>query len=135
LKEDIQVKNNEAQRESRKKEKMERELKTAKTELESKGGELKTKQNQLQKALDDISRLEQQLKEQRVSDNILTVTKKPFFNLIVFLWNNLSPIIRNSSSVSSFKHILHIHYSSQLDSSFDVNKMRTWKTYMLFFQK
>lgn len=45
---------------------MERELKTAKTELESKGGELKTKQNQLQKALDDISRLEQQLKEQRV---------------------------------------------------------------------
>ena len=46
---------------------MERELKTAKTELESKGGELKTKQNQLQKALDDISRLEQQLKEQRVS--------------------------------------------------------------------
>ncbi|CAB3985257.1 Hypothetical predicted protein [Paramuricea clavata] len=66
LKEDIQVKNNEAQRESRKKEKMERELKTAKTELESKGGELKTKQNQLQKALDDISRLEQQLKEQRI---------------------------------------------------------------------
>ena len=61
------MKNNEAQRESRKKEKMERELKTAKTELESKGGELKTKQNQLQKALDDISRLEQQLKEQRVS--------------------------------------------------------------------
>ena len=61
------MKNNEAQRESRKKEKMERELKTAKTELESKGGELKTKQNQLQKALDDIARLEQQLKEQRVS--------------------------------------------------------------------
>ena len=72
------MKNNEAQRESRKKEKMERELKTAKTELESKGGELKTKQNQLQKALDDISRLEQQLKEQRVSDNILAVTKNVF---------------------------------------------------------
>jgi hypothetical protein len=49
--------------------------------------------------------------------------------LIVFLWNNLSPIILNSSSVSSFKLQLHYHYSSQLDSSFDVNRMRTWKTY------
>lgn len=66
LKEDIQVKNNEAQRESRKKEKMERELKAARTDLENKSGELKTKQNLLYKAMDDISRLEQQLKEQRV---------------------------------------------------------------------
>jgi hypothetical protein len=24
---------------------------------------------------------------------------------------------------------LHSYYSSQLDSSFDVNRMRTWKTY------
>ncbi|XP_046850277.1 cilia- and flagella-associated protein 58-like [Xenia sp. Carnegie-2017] len=66
LKEDIQVKNNEAQRESRKKEKMERELKAARTDLENKSGELKTKQNLLYKAMDDISRLEQQLKEQRI---------------------------------------------------------------------
>lgn len=67
LKEDIQVKNNEAQRESRKKEKMERELKMAKNELESKAGELKTKQNQHLKAQEEIAKLELQLKEQRVS--------------------------------------------------------------------
>ena len=77
------MKNNEAQRESRKKEKMERELKAAKTELESKGGELKTKQNQLQKALDDISRLEQQLKEQRVSCAVVRFHK--FGNFIFHL--------------------------------------------------
>ena len=60
------MKNNEAQRESRKKEKMERELKMSKNELESKAGELKTKQNQLQKAQEEITRYEQQLKEQKV---------------------------------------------------------------------
>ena len=69
-------------------------------------------------------------------DNLLQVNpcktslfRNSFFNRIVFLWNNLSPIIRNSSSVSSFKFQLHSHYFSQLDSSFDVNRMRTWKTY------
>ena len=69
-------------------------------------------------------------------DNLLQVNpcktslfRNSFFNRIVFLWNNLSPIIRNFSSVSSFKFQLHSHYSSQLDSSFDVNRMRTWKTY------
>ena len=69
-------------------------------------------------------------------DNLLQVNpcktslfRNSFFNRIVFLWNNLSPIIRNSSSVSSFKFQLHSHYSSQVDSSFDVNRMRTWKTY------
>ena len=68
-------------------------------------------------------------------DNLLQVNpcktslfRNSFFNRIVFLWNNLSPIIRNSTSVSSFKLQLHSHYSSKLDSSFDVNRMRTWKT-------
>jgi hypothetical protein len=42
---------------------------------------------------------------------------------------DMHAIIRNSSSVSSFKLQLHSHYSSHLDSSFDVNRMRTWKTF------
>lgn len=67
LKEDIQVRSNEAQRESRKKEKLEKELKGTKNELESKTAELKTKQTNLQRAQEDILKLEQQLKEQRVS--------------------------------------------------------------------
>jgi hypothetical protein len=47
------------------------------------------------------------------SDNLLHVNqcrtylfRNSFFNRIVFLWNNLSPTIRNSSSVSSFKNRL-----------------------------
>ena len=67
LKEDIQVKSNEAQREIRKKEKLERELKQVKSEVETKHSELKAKQNQAQKAQEENSRLEHQLKEQRVS--------------------------------------------------------------------
>ena len=66
------------------------------------------------------------------SDNLLHVNhcrtslfRNFFFNRIVFLWNNLSPTIRNSSSVSSFKNRLTVHYSSLLHSSFDVNRMRT----------
>ena len=53
------------------------------------------------------------------SDNLLHVNhcrtslfRNSFFNRIVFLWNNLSPTIRNSSSISSFKNRLTVHYSS-----------------------
>ena len=60
------MKSNESQREMRKKEKLERELKMNKAEVESKNAELKAKQSQLQKAQEETSRLEQQLKEQRV---------------------------------------------------------------------
>ena len=68
LKEDIQVRNNESQRESRKKEKLEREYKTAKNELESKTAESKSKQLQIDRMKEDGGKMEQQLKEQRVSD-------------------------------------------------------------------
>lgn len=60
------MKSNEAQREMRKKEKLEKELKHIKAEGEAKYAELKTKQNQLQKSQEENARLEQQLKEQRV---------------------------------------------------------------------
>jgi len=66
LKEDIQVRSNEAQREQRKKEKLERELKQVSAENESKSAELKAKQSQVQRGQEEISRLEQQLKEHRV---------------------------------------------------------------------
>lgn len=66
LKEDIQVRSNEAQREARKKEKIEKELKQAKNDLETRTAELKTKAGNLQRAQEDITKLEQQLKEQRV---------------------------------------------------------------------
>ena len=77
LKEDIQVRSNEAQREARKKEKTEKELKQAKNDLETRTAELRTKAGNLQRAQEDITKLEQQLKEQRVgsfvgrNDNIV----------------------------------------------------------------
>lgn len=61
------MRSNEAQREARKKEKIEKELKQAKNDLETRTAELKTKAGNLQRAQEDITKLEQQLKEQRVS--------------------------------------------------------------------
>merc|ERR1712136_312394 len=66
LQQDIQVKQNEIQRESRKKEKMERELTNGKKDLENKAGEIKTLASGLQRAKDDNTMLEKQLKEQRI---------------------------------------------------------------------
>lgn len=60
------MRNNEAQREARKKEKIEKELKQAKNDLEARNAELKTKTGNLQRAQEDNIKLEQQLKEQRV---------------------------------------------------------------------
>ena len=66
LNQEIQVKNNEAQRESRKKDKMERELKQAKADLDAKTGEIKNLQGRVENYKGDISKLEQQMKEQKV---------------------------------------------------------------------
>lgn len=60
------MRNNEAQREARKKEKIEKELKQAKNDLEARNAELKTKTGNLQRAQEENTKLEQQLKEQRV---------------------------------------------------------------------
>lgn len=65
------MRSNESQREARKKEKIEKELKTAKNELENKTLELKTKHSQLQRSQEEIAKLEQQLKEQRVRPKMI----------------------------------------------------------------
>lgn len=52
-----------------------------------------------------------------------------FFQSYCFLWNSLALSVRNISSVSSFKSNLYSHYFSKLDSTFDVNRMRTWKSF------
>ena len=67
LKEDINVRTHEAQREGRKRDKLDRELKTARLDLESKNIEIKNKQSTLQKLQEECSRLEANLKEQKVS--------------------------------------------------------------------
>ena len=60
------MRNNEAQRETRKRDKMDREMKQTKADLDSKNSEIKAMQTQIQRYKEDITKLEQQLKEQRV---------------------------------------------------------------------
>lgn len=68
LQQDIQVRSNEAQREGRKKDKLERELRQGKAELDNKAAEIKTLQSQIERYKQDIAKTEQQLKEQRVRE-------------------------------------------------------------------
>ncbi|KAM5271835.1 cilia- and flagella-associated protein 58 [Ctenodactylus gundi] len=63
---EIQHRQNEASRETRKKEKLERELKQIQTEMDSRQGEIKTLQQHVQKSKEELQRLEQQLKEQKI---------------------------------------------------------------------
>lgn len=66
LSQEIQLRQNEASRESRKKEKMERELKQLHVDLENKVAEMKIMQQGMQKNKEELQKLEQQLKEQKV---------------------------------------------------------------------
>ena len=61
------MKSQEVERETRRKTKLEKELQTAKLDLEGRATEVKQKQHQLQQAEEDHRRTEQQLKEARVS--------------------------------------------------------------------
>ena len=67
LQQDIQIKSNEAQRETRKKDKLERELRQARGDLDNKASDVKTLQGQIDRYKQDITKTEQQLKDQRVS--------------------------------------------------------------------
>ena len=72
------MRNNEAQRESRKRDKMDREMKQTKADLDAKNSEIKTMQTQIQRFKEDIGKLEQQLKEQRVSEFNLILHNSTF---------------------------------------------------------
>ena len=71
FKEEIQVQSDQAQREARKGDELKKELSQAKSNLENRTAELKTKAGNLQRAQEDITKLDQELKEQRV--NLLRV--------------------------------------------------------------
>lgn len=68
------MRQNEASRETRKKEKMERELKQLQNELEYKMTDIKTMQQCLNKSKEELLKCEQQLKEQKVFLKILINT-------------------------------------------------------------
>ncbi|KAK7800076.1 hypothetical protein U0070_002632 [Myodes glareolus] len=63
---EIQHRQNEASRESRKKEKLEKELKQIQTDMDSRQAEIKALQQYMQRSKEELQRLEQQLKEQKI---------------------------------------------------------------------
>lgn len=71
LREEITAKNQEMERESRRKVKLEKDLKSTLAELEARSSEVKGKQNQLMKADEEYARCEQQLRETRVGRHYL----------------------------------------------------------------
>lgn len=66
MQQDIQVKNNEIQRENRKKDKLERELRQAKAELDTKVGEIKVLQQNLEASSSMATKTAGELKDQKV---------------------------------------------------------------------
>lgn len=65
------MRQNEVQRETRRKEKLEKEVKQLQTDLESKQAEIKSLTQQSQRLQDDQQKLEQQLQEHKVRDSDL----------------------------------------------------------------
>ncbi|PNJ87204.1 CFAP58 isoform 2, partial [Pongo abelii] len=63
---EIQQRQNEASREFRKKEKLEKELKQIQTDMDSRQTEIKALQQYVQKSKEELQKLEQQLKEQKI---------------------------------------------------------------------
>ncbi|KAM9324573.1 cilia- and flagella-associated protein 58 [Gastrophryne carolinensis] len=75
---EIQVRQNEASREARKKEKLEKDLKNTQNDVESKQGEIKTLQQNLQKNKEELQKLEQQLKETKILNERVTKELEQF---------------------------------------------------------
>ena len=51
-----------------------------------------------------------------------------YFNRIVYLWNNLPLPIRQVDTIKSFKTLLYEHYIMKLNTDFDTDRIRTWRT-------
>ena len=66
IQQDIQMKTNEIQREGRKKDRLERELRQAKTDLDVKVNEIKNLQQSLDSSTGNVAKLNGDLKEQKV---------------------------------------------------------------------
>ena len=66
MQQDIQMKTNEIQREGRKKDKLERELRQAKADVDTKMAEIKNLQQSLEYSTGNVAKLNGDLKEQKV---------------------------------------------------------------------
>jgi predicted nucleic acid-binding Zn-ribbon protein len=75
LQQDIQMRTNEIQRENRKKDKLERELRQAKADLDTKVGEIRVLQQNLESSTNLASKTANDLKEHKVIICILCVKR------------------------------------------------------------
>ncbi|GAB5578766.1 cilia- and flagella-associated protein 58 isoform X3 [Prionailurus iriomotensis] len=66
FRQEIQQRQNEASRESRKKEKLEKELRQIQTDMDTRQTEIRALQQYVQKSKEELQKLEQQLKEQKI---------------------------------------------------------------------
>jgi len=66
MQQDLQMKTNEIQREGRKKDRLERDLRQAKADLEAKVNEMKNLQQSLENSKGNVDKLNGDLKEQKV---------------------------------------------------------------------
>jgi len=81
------MKTNEIQREGRKKDRLERELRQAKTDLDSKAAEIKNLQQSVEQSSANVAKLNGEIKEQKVSEifcsNICVSVKITTLTLLV----------------------------------------------------
>lgn len=82
MREEIQAKNQEVDRETRRKAKLEKDLKAVQADCEAKVQDIKAKQNQLQKAEEEYKRCEQQLRETRV--RLIKQHRLNFSNSVIY---------------------------------------------------
>ena len=121
LKEDIQVCSNEAQREMKKKEKLEQEFKQVKAEAESKTSELKMKQAHLQKAQEEGIWLEQQLKEQHILNEQAVKDTELLNNRLIKLQQDFDSQLSTAEQLGQENNQRHIKLKGKED---EVNALK-----------
>ena len=65
---------------------------------------------------------------QTCAEQLYLGTRNRLFNRIVYWWNQLPNDIKLSTSVSILKSKLFSYYSDKLNTVFDIDRFRTWKT-------
>ena len=78
MQQNIQMKTNEIQREGRKKDRLERELRQAKADLDTKASEIKSLQQSLEQSGANVTKLNGDLKEQKVGEFPILFSALPF---------------------------------------------------------
>ncbi|XP_053548975.1 cilia- and flagella-associated protein 58 [Bombina bombina] len=118
---EIQVRQNEASREARKKEKLEKDLKNVQNELDNKGVEVKSLQQTLQKSKEELQKLEQQLKEHKILNERVTreLEQLQIRNAKLQLENEQQSVLNDQLTQENQQKLLELKAKEE-----EVNQMR-----------